>query len=185
MFGKHFGPDFGPRFGRRFGREFRHGFGGGFGGPRERVFDNGELRLVILNLLAEKPSYGYEIMKTIEERLAGGYAPSPGVVYPTLSMLEDEGFATAAAEGGKKRYAITEAGTEFLKTNQATVKAITERMAQAGRIFGRGRSPQIKRALMNLMFALRMRTNGGPLSAEQVKKIVDALDGAARVVSET
>ena len=70
---------------------FERGFGGG---GRERFFDNGHLRLVILQLIAEKPSYGYEIMKAIEERLSGGYAPSPGVVYPTLTLLEEEGFAT-------------------------------------------------------------------------------------------
>jgi hypothetical protein len=81
------------------GREHYHGrhrgFGGhhdhdrGFGGGRERHFDNGELRFVILQLIADKPSYGYEIIKAIEERLSGGYAPSPGVVYPTLTMLEE------------------------------------------------------------------------------------------------
>ena len=77
----------------RYGREGFEGFmgrhGRGFGGDRERLFDSGELRLVILQLVAEKPSYGYEIIKAIEERLSGGYAPSPGVVYPTLTLLEE------------------------------------------------------------------------------------------------
>ena len=73
------------------------GFGGFGGGDRERLFDSGELRLVILQLVAEKPSYGYEIIKAIEERLSGGYAPSPGVVYPTLTLLEEEGFATVSS----------------------------------------------------------------------------------------
>src|SRR5277367_6247878 len=124
----------------RHGREMfegfmgRHGRGfGGFGGDRERLFDSGELRLVILQLVAEKPSYGYEIIKAVEERLSGGYAPSPGVVYPTLTLLEEEGYATvSSAEGGKKLYTVTEQGEEFLKTNQATIKAIFGRMEQAG-----------------------------------------------------
>jgi len=178
--------------GRHGGREMfegflgRHGRGfGGFGGDRERLFDSGELRLVILQLLAEKPSYGYEIIKAIEERLSGGYAPSPGVVYPTLTLLEEEGYATvSSAEGNKKLYTVTELGAEYLKTNQATVKAIFGRMEQAGKVFGRGRSPQIMRALMNLKFALKIRAGQGNLSPEQTRKITEAIDAAAKVISE-
>jgi len=163
---------------------------GGFGGPfgdnaRERLFDSGELRLVILALVAEKPSYGYEIIKAIEERLSGGYAPSPGVVYPTLTLLEEEGYATvSSAENNKKLYTVTELGTEYLKTNQATVKAIFGRMEQAGKAFGRGRSPQIMRAMANLMFALKLRAGQGNLSPEQTRKIAEAIDAAARVIGE-
>jgi DNA-binding PadR family transcriptional regulator len=172
-------------------RHWRGGFGGrwegfehGFGGGRERFFDAGHLRLVILQLIADKASYGYEIIKAIEERLAGGYAPSPGVVYPTLTMLEEEGLATSSTEGNKKLYAATEQGKEYLKANNATVKAIFGRMEQAQRVFGRGRSPQIMRALMNLKFALKMRAGRGDLSAEQVSKIAEALDKAARAIDE-
>ena len=176
-------------FGRHMGREMFEGFmgrhGRGFGGDRERLFDSGELRLVILALLAEKPSYGYEIIKAIEERLSGGYAPSPGVVYPTLTLLEEEGYATvSSSEGNKKLYTVTDTGTEYLKTNQATVKAIFGRMEQAGKVFGRGRSPQIMRALMNLKFALKMRAGQGNLSPEQTRKIAEAIDAAARVIGE-
>ena len=166
----------------REGRGFGRGFGGG---DRERLFDNGELRLVILALVAEKPSHGYEIIKAIEERLSGGYAPSPGVVYPTLTLLEEEGYATVSnTEGSKKLYTVTEQGQEFLKTNQAIIKAIFGRMEQAGKAFGRGRSPQIMRALMNLKFALKMRAGQGSLSPEQISKITEALDAAARTISE-
>lgn len=165
--------------GERFG-----GFGG-FGGGRERFFDNGQLRLVILNLVAEKPSYGYEIIKAIEERLSGGYAPSPGVIYPTLTLLEEEGLATVTStEGGKKMYAATEEGKAHLKANQVALKAILGRMQEAGRMFGRGRSPQIMRAIMNLRFALRMRMERGNLTAEQVSEIAEAIDAAARTVDE-
>jgi DNA-binding PadR family transcriptional regulator len=163
---------------------FEHGFGPGFGPARERFFDSGHLRLVILQLIAEKPSYGYEIIKAIEERLSGGYAPSPGVVYPTLTLLEEEGLATSSTEGNKKLYTVSEQGKEYLKANNATVKVIFGRMEQAGRVFGRGRSPQIMRALMNLKFALKMRAGRGDLSAEQVSKIADALDAAARAIDE-
>lgn len=165
--------------------EFMGRFEGGFGGGRERLFDNGELRLVILQLVADKPSYGYEIIKAIEERLAGAYSPSPGVVYPTLTMLEEEGYATVTStEGSKKLYSITERGAEYLAANQQTVKAILGRIEQAGKIFGRGRSPQIMRAISNLKLALKMRTARGGLSAEQIRKIADAIDAAARTIDE-
>jgi len=167
-------------FGRRW-EGFEHGFGGG----RERFFDSGHLQLVILQLIAEKPSYGYEIIKTIEERLSGGYAPSPGVVYPTLTLLEEEGLATVTvSEGNKKMYAATEAGREHLKANRLMVQAILGRMEKARKIFGRGRSPQIVRAVMNLRLALKMRTERGDLSAEQVSKIAAAIDAAVRAIDE-
>jgi DNA-binding PadR family transcriptional regulator len=183
-----------PRGGHHYEGEHHHGrhrgFGGprdhdrGFGGGRERHFDNGELRFVILQLIADKPSYGYEIIKAIEERLSGGYAPSPGVVYPTLTMLEEEGYAVSATESNKKRYAATERGLEYLKENKVVVKAIFGRMEQAAKVFGRGRSPQIMRAIMNLRYALKIRTERGNLSPEQTSKIAEAIDAAARLIDE-
>src|ERR1700677_5000019 len=182
---------------RHHGRERHHGWHGAFeegrgrgrgfghGEGRERHFDNGELRLVILQLVADKPSYGYEIIKAIEERLSGGYAPSPGVVYPTLTMLEEEGYAAVSStEGNRKLYAATESGLEYLKKNQVAIKAIFGRMEQAGKVFGRGKSPQIMRAIMNLRYALRLRTERGNLSPEQIRKVAEAIDAAARVIDE-
>ncbi|HUA91022.1 MAG TPA: PadR family transcriptional regulator [Terracidiphilus sp.] len=167
-----------------FGRQWE-GFERGFGGMRERLFDAGHLRLVILQLIADKPSYGYEIIKAIEEKLAGGYAPSPGVVYPTLTLLEEEGLATVTStEGNRKLYAATEQGKEYLKANKVHLKAIFGRIEEAGRVFGRGRSPQVKRAIMNLKYALRMRMSRGDLTAEQVSKIAEAIDAAARTIDE-
>ena len=186
----------GRHHGFHHGAERHHGRHGGFGGPmghergfggggRERHFDNGELRFVILQLIADKPSYGYEIIKAIEERLSGAYAPSPGVVYPTLTMLEEEGYATVSStEGSKKLYAATERGVEYLKENKVVTKAIFGRMEHAGKVFGRGRSPQIMRAIMNLRYALKIRTERGSLSPEQTRKIAEAIDAAARVIDE-
>jgi DNA-binding PadR family transcriptional regulator len=186
----------GRHHGFHHGAERHHGRHGGFGGPmghergfggggRERHFDNGELRFVILQLIADKPSYGYEIIKAIEERLSGAYAPSPGVVYPTLTMLEEEGYATVSStEGSKKLYAATERGVEYLKENKVVTKAIFGRMEHAGKIFGRGRSPQIMRAIMNLRYALKIRTERGNLSPEQTRKVAEAIDAAARVIDE-
>jgi DNA-binding PadR family transcriptional regulator len=168
-----------------FDERWEH-LGAGFGrGGRERMFDNGHLRLVILQLIADKPSYGYELIKAIEERLAGSYAPSPGVVYPTLTLLEEEGYATvSSSDGNKKLYAATDEGKKYLKDNQVMLKAIFGRIEQAGKAFGRGRSPQIQRAMMNLMFAMKMRVKRGDLSQEQVGKIAQAIDAAARAIDE-
>ena len=175
------------RCGRRFARgEYggwgrhggRHMRGGGwrFG----RFFDHGDLRLLILQLIAEKPRHGYEIIKDIEEKLAGAYSPSPGVVYPTLTMLEELGYATVdASEGAKKLYAVTEEGRAHLAANQAAVNAILARMAEFSAAQGGGPAPQILRAMENLRVALRLRLARGPLSEEQVRKIAAALDEAA------
>jgi DNA-binding PadR family transcriptional regulator len=161
------------------------GHHGGFGGGRERFFEGGDLRLVILQLIAEKPSYGYEIIRAIEERLSGGYAPSPGVIYPTLTLLEEEGLAeVTSTEGNKKLYAATEEGRSNLKTNQALLQAIFGRMQEARKMFGRGRSPQIMRAMMNLQLAFKMRAERGDLTPEQVSKIAEAIDVAARTIDE-
>jgi DNA-binding PadR family transcriptional regulator len=161
-------------------------FGRGFGrGGRERLFDNGHLKLLILQLIADKPSHGYELMKAIEERMAGGYTPSPGVVYPTLTLLEEEGLAeVSATEGSKKLYAATAEGREHLKQNQVILKAILGRVENAGRHFGRSRSPQLERATMNLKLALKLRMSRGEVTPEQIARLAEILDGAARAIDE-
>jgi DNA-binding PadR family transcriptional regulator len=162
-----------------WGRQGRH-FGGDWGG---RLFDHGELRYVILQMIAEKPSYGYEIIKAIGERLAGIYSPSAGVVYPTLTLLEEEGLATVTSvEGGKKLYAITEAGKKELEANKALVDAIFHRIDKVGAAFGRGRSPQIMRAMHNFKLALKLRFAQGELSKEQISKIAEIIDAAAKQI---
>ena len=96
-----------------------------------RVFEQGDLKFVILRLLAEKPRHGYEIIKELEERFGGAYAPSPGTVYPTLTMLEDLGFAHAKPEeGGRKIYEITDEGRKHLEEHSQTVDSIFERIAR-------------------------------------------------------
>ena len=110
------------------GEERMHGGRGGRGGGR--VFGHGGLRFVLLQLIADKPSHGYELIKAIEDRLGGSYAPSPGVVYPTLTLLEELGYLSVevADNGGRKRYSITASGQEFLATNRETADAMMARM---------------------------------------------------------
>ncbi len=169
------------------------GFGGGRGGweghghhgrRAGRMFDQGDLRLIILKLIAEKPSHGYELIKAIEEQLGGAYSPSPGVIYPTLTYLEDAGFATVSPEaGGKKAYAITPEGQAELDANTAQVEAIFSRMKEA-RSRSAGASPQIGRAMENLFTALRYRMSEGNLSEAEVQSIAAALDAAALAVEK-
>lgn len=171
----------GERHGGRHGSE-RHGErGGGRGG---RLFDHGELRFVLLHLIAEKPRHGYEIIKAIEDRAGGTYSPSPGVIYPTLTMLEELGYATLTEQGGKKLYTLTEAGAAFLQENQRATDAAIARMQDAAAARGDGPAPQIIRAMENLRLALRLRLAGGKLTEVQVRGIAAALDAAAAAVEQ-
>jgi DNA-binding PadR family transcriptional regulator len=167
-----------------FGQHYGLGERGERGGRGERVFDSGDLRFVILALIAEKPSHGYELIKAIEEKLGGGYAPSPGVVYPTLTLLEELGYATVEAqEGGKKLYSITTEGRTFLAENQRTVDGLFARMDQARSRGGRF-SPQIMRAMENLKTALKYRLREGPLSEAEVQALAAAIDQAAHAIEK-
>ena len=142
-----------------------------------RFFDQGDLRLVIMALLAEQPRHGYELIKEIEERLGGAYAPSPGVVYPTLTWLEELGYAAVTAEGAKKLYTATPEGLAYLEQNRTMVDGLFARMDQMG---AQGDfAPRIMRAMGNVKLALKLRLASGPLTAEQVDKIAAALDNAA------
>lgn len=181
----HFLRHEGRRFGHGFGREGGHGphhhRRGGFGG---RMFGQGDLRLVILALIAEKPRHGYEIIKAIEERLAGAYSPSPGVIYPTLTLLEEIGQVTATTEGSRKLYTVTEEGERALAESRAVVDAILARMTHSGGGEGVAATMQIRRAMENLKLALRMRMSQGPIDAGHRQRIADAIDAAARVVEQ-
>jgi DNA-binding PadR family transcriptional regulator len=193
---KHRGHDHGRRFARgerhdegHHGRHGRHG-GGRWGNPTDhelrRFFAHGDLRLVILRLIAEKPRHGYEIIKEIEERVAGAYSPSPGVIYPTLTLLEELGYvAVTPGDGARKQHAITEEGQAFLAANRQAVEGLFARMEEASQARGGGPSPQIVRAMENLKLALRLRLGRGPLSEAQVTAVAAALDAAATSVEQT
>jgi DNA-binding PadR family transcriptional regulator len=151
-----------------------------------RFFAHGDLRLVILRLIAEKPRHGYEIIKEIEERVGGAYSPSPGVIYPTLTLLEELGYvAVTPGEGARKLHQITEAGQAFLSANGPAVEALFVRMEQANQARGGGPAPQILRAMENLKLALRLRLGRGPLNEDQVTAVAAALDAAAVNVEQT
>jgi DNA-binding PadR family transcriptional regulator len=176
---------------RGFEGRGRHGWGGhwrgrwerGFGGGR--LFEGGDLKLVILKLLSEEPSYGYQLMKKMEERLAGGYTPSAGVIYPTLTLLEEEGLASVTTSAdNKKVYTVTTAGLAFLAENKERVAELFARLEEARGGFERGRSPEIMKAFMNLRGAVMARVFRGNVTAEQIRKITEAINGAAKAIDE-
>jgi len=169
---------------RSFGGRGRGGFDRGFGEGRGRLFDAGDVKLVILKLLSEVPAYGYQLIKTMEQRLSGGYTPSAGVIYPTLTMLEEEGLAISSAENNKKVYCLTPEGLACLEANQAQVGELFARLEEAGRSFERGRSPEIMKAFMNLRGAVMARVSRESVKPEQIKKITDAINAAAKAIDE-
>src|SRR5882762_9677500 len=121
---KHFGPG--------GGLGGRHGEGGGEMMRAGRMLAQGDLRLIALALIAEQPRHGYEIIKLLEDKTAGWYSPSPGIVYPTLTFLEEAGYVTAQVDGAKKLYTITEEGRAYLEENRDFVDAVLERMSAVG-----------------------------------------------------
>ncbi len=179
----------GERFARRgWGEEMggrdwgRHRHGGRFGGGR-RFFEQGDLKLVILALIAEKPRHGYELIKEIEDRFGGAYAPSPGVVYPLLTMLEELGQVSLdASDGGKKLYAITAEGRAAVAQSKETTDALFARMEAVRERYGKAIAPQILRANENYRMALRMRLERGAISDEDAQKIAAAIDAAAQAI---
>lgn len=151
----------------------RHGFGGGDFMRAGRMLAQGDLRFIALALIAEQPRHGYDIIKQLEEKTSGWYSPSPGIVYPTLTYLEEAGYLTSQADGAKKLYTITDAGRGYLEENREIIEAVMNRLAYIGkkaehmrRRFGeeensRGSSPLVQAALDNLreVAAKRLREN--------------------------
>ena len=145
-----------------FGRQFRRGrrmFEGGeetFGGRRvfgrgRRMFDGGELKLVFLALIEVEPRHGYDLIREVESRSSGAYAPSPGIVYPTLALLEDIGQIEArASEGAKKQFALNEAGKAFLDQNRMQANAALARLDEIGARAAPMEAGPIARAMRNL-----------------------------------
>ncbi len=147
---------------RRHRSECRHKNGhrhGGMGrGGRRRVFDAAELRLVLLHFISTSPKHGYDLIRAIEEHSGGSYAPSPGVVYPALSMLEDIGFISAKQEeGGKKSFSITPEGESELQTQSETTPSLLQRLESLASEHGRLNPAPVKRAMENIKTALRNR----------------------------
>jgi DNA-binding PadR family transcriptional regulator len=192
-FGGHHG--FGP---------FGKGFGGGGGNMFRagRMLADGDLRLIALSLIADGPRHGYDIIKALEELSSGIYSPSPGVVYPTLTFLEEAGYATSTTEGNKKVFAITDAGRAHLEENRDIVDGVLEqierfghKMAKAREWFnwaddppvGRGRDD--RHALRHEFHAMRRRIRAAlaeivEAPAETQREALEILNRAADELTE-
>ena len=171
----------------------RHGMGDGDGVMMRagRMLAQGDLRLIALALIAEQPRHGYEIIKVLEDKTEGWYTPSPGMVYPTLTYLEEAGYVTAQAEGSKRLFTITDEGRSYLAENKAFVDAVLERLDAVGAKIARVRqrqeerederyapavSPLVRAALVNLREVAAKQLDADP---DAEPKVVDILARAA------
>lgn len=172
-------------FGRRgFGRH-GHGFeaerGEGGRSGRRRVFDAGELRLVLLKLIADQPRHGYELIRAIEELTGGSYVPSPGMVYPTLTMLDEMGHvAEVKSEGARKAFAVTAEGTAHLAERQAEVETLFARLAELATVSERTDAMPVRRAMGNLRAVLIHRLGRAGVQSATVHEAVAIIDEAAQ-----
>lgn len=183
--GQGWGRHWGSSWGGEFGGEGRDRGGPGRRGPggRGRMFGSGELRLALLGLIAEAPRHGYELIKAIEELSGCNYAPSPGVVYPTLSLLTDEGvIEDQAGEGARKSFAATAAGRAELGQRHDEYDAIVARLKSLAEESERTSAPPLKRAMGNLFHAVKNRMAAGDFDRETVHGIAEILDEAARKI---
>nr|WP_255586772.1 PadR family transcriptional regulator [Hephaestia mangrovi] len=180
--GRHAGP--GRGFGGEWGWEGFGGAMGGRGGGRgRRMFDGSELRLVLLKLIADQPRHGYDLIREIEEITGGGYTPSPGMIYPTLTLLDDTGLiAEQQAEGAKKLYAVTDEGRAHLEEHAEEVEALIARLTRLGEKSRSSQGHGVRRAMMNLGMALRNRYMAGDFDDETLRKLVDLIDETAKKV---
>lgn len=166
---RHFGPAFG--FGPRWGRGF-----GGFGSQHGRRFGRGDLKYVILDLLKDQPRHGYDVIRALEDRFHGFYSPSPGSVYPTLQLLEDQGYVTSSQQDGKRMYAITDEGRRFLAERAEAVEDVRSRMASE---WGPKLTPELRQLIDEVrqlgQFMFRQGAHGALNDPEKVRRVRDAV----------
>lgn len=171
---------------RGFGRHFGRGFdseGLGERGGRRRMFDSGELRLVLLKLISDQPRHGYDLIRAIEELTGGAYAPSPGVIYPTLTMLQDMGHIDEQkSDGARKAFGITVEGSAHLEASKAEVSAILARLASLAAEREKFDGVTVRRAMLNLRMAIRGRLMQEGANKATMREVTAILDEAARKI---
>lgn len=159
-----------------------NGWGSGHnrGRGRRRMFESGELRLVLLKLIADEPRHGYDLIRAIEEITGGRYAPSPGVIYPTLTLLEDMGLIEeAAGEGSRKPFQATQEGRKALEESAGEIDELFERLKDLAPKESTGGSP-VWRAMRNLGIAIRNRVTHEGIDDDLLHEMAAILDEAAQ-----
>ncbi|WP_231731849.1 PadR family transcriptional regulator [Sphingomonas sp. CCH5-D11] len=165
------------------GKGHGNGLGKLVGLRRRRMFDSGELRLVVLKLIGDEPRHGYELIKSIEELTGGGYAPSPGVIYPTLTLLEETGHAASEDDGeGRRRFSITGSGSAELVEKEEQVGKLFARLSTAGEKHKRTDAMPVRRAMTNLKVALQDRLSQGEVSDDTLLQVAALIDDAAQKI---
>ena len=153
------------------------------GGRGPRVFAPGDLKLLLLALIAEQPCHGYDLIRQIEEWTGGAYAPSPGVIYPTLTLLGDMGLIEAAdSDGAKKLFAITDAGRAEIEANESAVDELIARLTAVGEERQRTDSASVRRAMGNLRAVLMNRLGDRDLDEATLHAVVALIDEAAHKI---
>lgn len=187
-----------PRFMQRGSGRGGHGHGRGggplnegggrggrgpFGGGRGRVFGPGDLRLLLLALISEKPRHGYELIKELEQKFGGGYAPSPGSVYPTLTLLEELSHISSRTTAGTRRlFEITPEGTLYLEENAAALDSVRSRMEMAARAMSGDMPPaQVHHAMHVLRASLRFHRGGW--DEAETRRVKQILEEAAAAIA--
>jgi DNA-binding PadR family transcriptional regulator len=179
---RHAGPRRGGPFGGPEGRGGWDSEESGRGGGRRRMFDGGELRLLLLKLIADRPRHGYDLIRAIEELTGGAYAPSPGIIYPTLTLLNEMGqIDEQQAEGARKQFAITPEGTAHLAEHAAEIAAMLARLEALGAMRERTDAVPVRRAMHNLRSVLMHRLGDG-LDRDKLHEAVALIDEAARKI---
>ena len=158
----------------------KHGVGHGHG----RVFAPGDLRLMLLALVGDQPRYGYELIKAIEEQFSGAYAPSPGSVYPTLTLLEEMRLIAGTPDKeGRRQYAVTVRGRTYLKENRTTLEGVRQRVRMVARAIAGARPPEaVHQAVHTLKTALGLHR--GAWTEAEIRRVSAVIEQAAQEIHE-
>lgn len=153
-------------------------------GPRKRMVRKGELKFLLLRVLAEEPTHGYELIRRLEDESGGLYSPSPGSVYPTLQMLEDQGYVVSEQADGKRVYRITDAGRGYLDDHEGRAKDVLRRFVKVGERFTGSEMRDVTRSFIHLAQVSFERAVGGEGDEQTLGAVKDILDRAAREIEK-
>ena len=169
-----------------YGRHDRENVEGRARHRRERLFDANDIRLLILYFLSQNSAHGYELIKSIEALAKGEYVPSPGIIYPNLTLLEEMGaIQVTESQAAKKAWQLTDEGKASLEQQSNEVHSILERLESLGVLGGNRRIPEVQRAIHNFKIALNSKLANSDIPQETLYKIIDTLDQAAKDIERS